>query len=97
MPCCGAIRPGLRRSLAIRRCPAGVRYVITSMQLPACRVTPPGNSSAPSPIRSTSHYYDPLRKRVTENYGILQPRVGISLPGNNRSLYARLYGGRPEH
>ena len=32
---------------------------------------------------------------VTEGYGILQPRVGISLPGANRSLYARLNGGNP--
>ena len=28
-------------------------------------------------------------------YGILQPRVGLSLPGANRSRYARLYGGEP--
>ena len=32
---------------------------------------------------------------VTEGYGILQPRVGISLPGANRSWYARLHGGDP--
>src|SRR5207248_1876513 len=30
-----------------------------------------------------------------EGYGILQPRVGISLPGANRSWYARLHGGDP--
>ncbi len=30
---------------------------------------------------------------VTEGYGILQPRVGASLPGSNRSGYARLCGG----
>ncbi|MDP1692959.1 MAG: glucoamylase family protein [Burkholderiaceae bacterium] len=30
---------------------------------------------------------------VTEGYGILQPRVGVSLPGSNRSGYARLCGG----
>ncbi len=34
-------------------------------------------------------------KLVTEGYGILQPRVGISLPGANRSWYARLHGGDP--
>ncbi|MBL8533182.1 MAG: cyclic beta 1-2 glucan synthetase, partial [Betaproteobacteria bacterium] len=28
-------------------------------------------------------------------YGILQPRVAISLPGTNRSRYARMFGGEP--
>ena len=32
---------------------------------------------------------------VTEGYGILQPRVSISLPGANRSWYSRLNGGDP--
>jgi cyclic beta-1,2-glucan synthetase len=36
-----------------------------------------------------------VKRRVTEGYGILQPRVAISLPGTNRSRYARLYGGEP--
>jgi cyclic beta-1,2-glucan synthetase len=35
------------------------------------------------------------KRRVTAGYGILQPRVAISLPGTNRSRYARLYGGEP--
>ncbi|WP_445082975.1 GH36-type glycosyl hydrolase domain-containing protein [Candidatus Nitrotoga sp. 1052] len=30
---------------------------------------------------------------VTEGYGILQPRVDISLPGTNRSRYAQLFSG----
>ncbi len=30
---------------------------------------------------------------VTEGYGILQPRVGISVPGANRSRYARMHAG----
>jgi cyclic beta-1,2-glucan glucanotransferase len=30
---------------------------------------------------------------VTSGHGILQPRVSVSLPGTNRSRYARLYGG----
>lgn len=37
--------------------------------------------------------YDAVKQRVTEGYGILQPRVAISLPGTNRSRHARLYGG----
>ena len=31
--------------------------------------------------------------RVTEGYGILQPRVGVNLSSTNRSEYARLFGG----
>ncbi len=33
------------------------------------------------------------RDVVTSGHGILQPRVSVSLPGANRSWYARLYGG----
>ena len=37
--------------------------------------------------------YDEAKQRVVAGYGILQPRVAISLPGTNRSHFARLYGG----
>ncbi|MBA4741469.1 MAG: cyclic beta 1-2 glucan synthetase [Azoarcus sp.] len=40
-------------------------------------------------------HYDPVKRRVTHGYGILQPRVAISLPSSNRSRYARLHGGEP--
>ena len=36
--------------------------------------------------------YDEERQRVLTGYGILQPRVAVSLSGVNRSWYARLYG-----
>ncbi len=39
--------------------------------------------------------YDEDKQRVVEGYGILQPRVAVSLPGTNRSRYARLYGSEP--
>ena len=39
--------------------------------------------------------YDEAKRRVAQGYGILQPRVGVSLPGTNRSRYAQLYGGDP--
>ena len=39
--------------------------------------------------------YDEDRQRVSEGYGILQPRVGVSLPGTNRSRYARMCGSEP--
>ncbi len=35
--------------------------------------------------------YDTQRQRVTQGYGILQPRVGISIAGANTSRYARLH------
>ena len=36
--------------------------------------------------------YGEDRQRIDEGYGILQPRVAASLPGMNRSRYARLCG-----
>ncbi len=40
-------------------------------------------------------HYDEKRQRIVEGYGILQPRVAISLSGTNRSPYARLCGSDP--
>jgi len=37
----------------------------------------------------------PGAERVTEGYGILQPRVSVSLPGANRSWFARMHAGDP--
>ncbi len=39
--------------------------------------------------------FDPERGRVTAGYTILQPRVGISMSGQRRSWYTRLYGSEP--
>jgi cyclic beta-1,2-glucan synthetase len=39
--------------------------------------------------------FDEDQQRVCEGYGILQPRVAVSLPGTNRSRYARLWGSDP--
>ncbi|MEK7191886.1 MAG: cyclic beta 1-2 glucan synthetase, partial [Pseudomonadota bacterium] len=39
--------------------------------------------------------YDEDRQRIVAGYGILQPRMGVSLPGTRRSRYARLYGDEP--
>ena len=36
--------------------------------------------------------YDETKKRVVQGYGILQPRMAVSLPSTNRSRYARLCG-----
>ncbi|EGV19822.1 glycoside hydrolase family 94 protein [Thiocapsa marina] len=69
-----------------------VRYVITldtDTQLP--------RDAARELVGTLAHplnraRYDPDRQVVSEGYGILQPRVAVSLPGANRSRYARLYG-----
>ncbi len=39
--------------------------------------------------------YDETLARVREGYGILQPRVSLSLPDTRLSRYARLQGGEP--
>ncbi len=39
--------------------------------------------------------FDEETERVREGYGILQPRVAVSLPGANRSRYARMSGSDP--
>jgi cellobiose phosphorylase len=72
-----------------------IRYVITldsDTQLP--------RDSARQFIGAMSHplnrpKYDETKHRVTEGYSILQPRVAVSLPGTNRSRYARLFGNEP--
>ncbi len=71
---------------------ANVKYVITldtDTQLP--------RDAAWQCVGALAHplnraRYDEDRQRVCEGYGILQPRVAVSLPGANRSWYARLYG-----
>jgi cyclic beta-1,2-glucan synthetase len=72
-----------------------IRYVITldtDTQLP--------RDAARQFVGTMAHplnrpVYDAAKERVTEGYGILQPRVAISLSGCSRSRYARLYGGEP--
>jgi cyclic beta-1,2-glucan synthetase len=76
---------------AIRR----VRYVIT---LDADTVLPPGTAALlvgtlAHPLNRAS--YDAERRRVVRGYGIVQPRVGISLPSAHRSRFATIYSGHP--
>lgn len=69
-----------------------VKYIITldsDTQLP--------REAAWKAIATMAHplnnaIYDPLKKRVTEGYGILQPRVTSSLPYDATSIYLRLQG-----
>ncbi len=37
--------------------------------------------------------FDAVRGIVVEGYGIMQPRVGVSLPGARRSWFARIFAG----
>jgi cellobiose phosphorylase len=72
-----------------------IKYVITldtDTQLP--------RDSALQYIGAMSHplnkpKYDTKKHRVTDGYGILQPRVAVSLLGTNRSRYAKLFGSEP--
>ncbi len=72
-----------------------VKYVIT---LDADTQLPMG--SAWKLIGTMAHplncaWYDEKKKRVTKGYGILQPRVTVSLPDITSSLYARMHGNEP--
>lgn len=72
-----------------------VKYVITldtDTQLP--------RDSARQFVAAMAHplnrpRFDEASQRVCEGYGILQPRVAVSLPGTNRSRYARLNASEP--
>ena len=37
--------------------------------------------------------FDPVSRRVTEGYGVLQPRVGVDLVSANRSVFAKVFSG----
>jgi cyclic beta-1,2-glucan synthetase len=72
-----------------------VRYVIT---LDSDTVLPP--DAAALLVGAMAHplnraVYDPERGRVVRGYGILQPRVGVSLPSAHRSRFAALHSGQP--
>ena len=74
---------------------ADVRYVIT---LDSDTVLPP--DAAPLLVGALAHplnraVFDPELGRVVRGYGILQPRVGVSLPSAHRSRFARIYSGHP--
>ena len=72
---------------------AGTRYVITldtDTELP--------RDAARQFVGTMAHplnrpQFDATLGRVRDGYGILQPRVSPSLPGTNRSRYARLHSG----
>ncbi|HWY86963.1 MAG TPA: glucoamylase family protein, partial [Gemmataceae bacterium] len=74
---------------------AGVRYVITldtDTELPRDAAQQMAGTMAHILNRPA---YDPARRRIVSGYGILQPRVGVSLPSSRRSWFVRLFGGDP--
>ncbi|MGO9015185.1 MAG: GH36-type glycosyl hydrolase domain-containing protein [Dissulfurispiraceae bacterium] len=89
--------PGNRFSLIVGNTEilSNVKYVITldtDTQLP--------RDSAQQFVGAMAHplnraHYDEDKQRVVAGYGILQPRVAASLPGANRSRYARMCGSEP--
>ncbi|HRN57348.1 MAG TPA: glucoamylase family protein, partial [Agriterribacter sp.] len=74
---------------------AGIKYIITldtDTRLPREAAWKMAASLA-HPLNSPQ--YNPRKKRVTEGYTILQPRVSNSLPGPGASWYARIHGNEP--
>jgi cyclic beta-1,2-glucan synthetase len=72
-----------------------IRYVIT---LDSDTVLPPGTAALlvgvlAHPLNRAR--YDAKLGRVVDGYGIVQPRVGISLPSAHRSRFAAIYSGHP--
>ncbi len=72
-----------------------IRYVIT---LDADTMLPQG--AAAELIGTMAHplnraVYDPERGRIVAGYGILQPRVGVSLASAGRSRFATIHAGLP--
>ncbi|MEX2110426.1 MAG: glucoamylase family protein [Gemmatimonadaceae bacterium] len=72
-----------------------VRYVIT---LDSDTVLP--RDAAQLLVGSIAHplnraRFDPTVGRVTRGYGILQPRVGVSLTSAHRSYFASIHSGHP--
>ena len=80
-----------RRGAAPRACATSS----PSTPTPSCRPT-----RRPLLVGALAHplnraVYDPALGRVVRGYGILQPRVGVSLPSAHRSLFAAIHSGHP--
>jgi cyclic beta-1,2-glucan synthetase len=74
---------------------SSIKYVITldaDTQLPlgsACKLI----GTIAHPLNRA--WYNEKKKRVTKGYGILQPRVTVSLPDASSSLYTKMHGNEP--
>src|ERR1041384_4810876 len=92
-------RPGGRpRAPRTRRRPAtapgGARYVLALDPAPGLPRDAARLLAATLAHPLNRPCYDDARGRITEGYGILQPRVGPTMASISRSRFARLFGGR---
>ena len=78
-----------------RRCCASARTSSRSTPTRCCRPTRRRCWSARWRIRSTAPCYDRRAGACVRGYGILQPRVGVSLPSAHRSRFAAIHSGHP--
>ena len=87
-------RHELRRSRSATSisCPA-CATASPSTPTPACRATPPRSSIGIIAHPLNRPRFDRALGRVTEGYGILQPRVSVTMASAAGSLFARLYAG----
>ena len=93
-PVAGRARHQLRRSPTLTTALlASIRYVITldsDTQLPR-DVARKLVATIRHPLNRAQ--FDPQTRRVVRGYGILQPRVSISLESSARSRFARIFSG----
>jgi cyclic beta-1,2-glucan synthetase len=88
----GGSRPSFSLIVGNRSGLEQVKYIITldtDTQLPS--------DAARKLVGAMAHplnrpQFDKKRQRVIAGYGVLQPRVAVSLPGTNSSRYARMWG-----
>jgi cyclic beta-1,2-glucan synthetase len=74
---------------------AGIKYVIT---LDADTRLP--HAAAKRLVGAMAHplnrpYFDAARERVTRGFGVMQPRVSVSLVSAGRSIYSRIWANSP--
>ena len=82
-------RAGRRARRSCRRCATASRSTPTR----GCRATPPRQLIGIIAHPLNRPRFDPRLGRVTEGYGILQPRVSVTMASAAGSLFARTYAG----
>ena len=91
----GDARRVLARSWATRRRSAACATSSRSTPTRCCRPTRRRSWSARWPTRSTARCTTRRAAGSCAGYGILQPRVGVSLPSAHRSRFAAIHSGHP--
>ena len=81
------------RSASSRSLPR-IRYMLTLDSTPSCRAGPRKSWSEPSRIPSARPSSTPSCNIVVEGFGILQPRVGVSVQSAARSRLAAIFSGQ---